>query len=526
MKYLTYSGNNIIHADLPEEASVFFPPPPLPGIPNKEIPNRVRAAFESPLDMQPLEELVDANSRILIAFDDNCQPFPATVPPDIRQLAIETLLDMLDSYGVKQENIELMCAVALHRKMKTHEMAAMLGKRIMKAFHPHQLVNFDAEDPDDIVVLGTTEEGEPVETSRKVIESDLVIYVDSIQIPLNGGHKSVAVGLGTYNSIAPHHAPQMTAEKPHVMQPEGSDMHGSIERISRVILKHTRIMVLEAAMNNASYPPLMRYLSKPAERCNLFEKILKATTPTSMSLLPESVRFRVFKGIQSAYLPVDINAGSIDAVHEPTLQTLKDQLLVTTDHQHDTLVFGLPDLSPYSVGTRINPVLVLSDVLGYVFNWFYNKPFVKPGGVVIILNPVFEFFHPEYHVAYEKFWNEVLPETQDPFEMQSGFQEQFARDPHLVDCYRNRFAHHGFHPFTVWYWATYPLKYLSRVILAGPKTDFAARRLGVSWAPDLEHALGQAREVTGGDDVVALTIPPFMYMQVNDGAAGQANAAG
>ena len=84
---------------------------------------------------------------------------------------------------------------------------------------------------------------------------------------------------------------------------------------------------------------------------------------------------------------------------------------------------------------------------------------------------VFEFFHPEYHVAYEKFWNEVLPETQDPFEMQSVFQEQFAHDSKLIDCYRNNFAHHGFHPFTVWYWATYPLKYLSRVILAGPKTE-------------------------------------------------------
>tara|TARA_B100000029_G_scaffold516847_1_gene636330 strand:- start:5130 stop:6680 length:1551 start_codon:yes stop_codon:yes gene_type:complete len=516
MKYLTYSGNNIINAELPETASVFFPRPPLAGIPNKDIPQKVKDAFESPLDMPPLEELVQPSSKILIAFDDNCQPFPATKPPDIRQLAIETLLEMLYSYGVRQHNIDLICAVALHRKMKTYELAAMLGKRIMQAFHPHQLFNFDAEDPEDIIDLGTTDQGEPVETSRRVIDCDLVIYVDSIQIPLNGGHKSVAVGLGTYNSIAPHHAPQMTAETPHVMQPSGSKMHSLIERISRVISKHARIMVLEAAMNNASYPPLMNYLSKSREQCNLLEKLLKTTTPLSMKMIPEKIRFKIFQGIRSSYLPIEINAGSIDAVHQPTLQTLKEQLMVTTDHQHDTLVFGLPDLSPYSVGTRINPVLVLSDVLGYVFNWFYNKPFVKPGGVVIILNPVFEFFHPEYHVAYEKFWNEVLPETQDPFEMQSVFQEQFAHDSKLIDCYRNNFAHHGFHPFTVWYWATYPLKYLSRVILAGPKTDFAAKRLGISWAPTLENALGQAREVTGGDDVVALTIPPFMYMQVKD----------
>ena len=516
MKYFTYSGNNLINAELPNDATVLYPRPAVPGIAKRHIPSYVEKAFNAPLDMPPLGEMVDSTSRILIAFDDNCQPFPATAQPDIRQIVIESLLELLFAAGVQKQNIELMCAVALHRKMRPAELQWMLGKKIMSEFFPTQLGNFDAEDPDDIVLVGETEKGEPVETTRRVIDSDLVIYVDSIQIPLNGGHKSVAVGMGTYNSIAPHHAPQMTQDKPHVMQPDGSDMHGCIERISRVILEHTKIMVLEAAMNNATYAPLMGYMSKPDDQCNILEKTIKTLTPLSLRLVPEPLRFKIFKNIRSDYSPMAINAGSIDAVHKPTLDALKDQLLVTTDRQFDTMVFGLPDLSPYSVDARINPVLVLSDVLGYVFNWFYNKPFVKPGGVVIIMNPVYEIFHPEYHVAYEKFWNEVLPETHDPYEMQTAFQDKFARDPHLVDCYRNRYAHHGFHPFTVWYWATYPLKYLSRVILVGPGDDSSAKRLGVSWAPDLDHALGQAREASGGNDVVGLTIPPFMYMQVND----------
>jgi hypothetical protein len=139
---------------------------------------------------------------------------------------------------------------------------------------------------------------------------------------------------------------------------------------------------------------------------------------------------------------------------------------------------------------------------------------VKRGGVAIILNPVYEFFHPEYHYAYRRFFEEVLAATHDPFEMQTRFQEQFARDPDLVDAYRNRYAHHGFHPFTVWYWATYPLKYLSKVILVGPPDDRLAQRLGVGWAPNLSRALAEARELTGGEDVVALTIPPFMYLNV------------
>jgi len=66
----------------------------------------------------------------------------------------------------------------------------------------------------------------------------------------------------------------------------------------------------------------------------------------------------------------------------------------------------------------------------------------------------------------------------------------------------------------VWNWATYPLQHLSKVILVGPEDDRAARRLGVSWAATLGHALGWAKEITGGDDVLALTIPPFMYLNV------------
>jgi len=48
----------------------------------------------------------------------------------------------------------------------------------------------------------------------------------------------------------------------------------------------------------------------------------------------------------------------------------------------------------------------------------------------------------------------------------------------------------------------------------GPPNDRIAKRLGVSWAPNLARALAEARELTGGDEVVALTIPPFLYLNV------------
>ncbi|HUP19779.1 MAG TPA: lactate racemase domain-containing protein [Gemmatimonadota bacterium] len=517
MKYLTYSGNTLVDVDLPDSATVFYAPPPLPGLRVDEVPAALEHAVEHPEGMEPLPELVGKGSKVLILFDDNCQPFPRMERPDIRETMITKLLELLGRYGVDRRDVRLMCAVALHRKMEPHEMRYMVGDALVEEFTPDRLKNFDAEDPDDIVRLGETAHGEPVETSRWVTEADLVIYVDTIQIPLNGGHKSVAVGCGTYDSIAPHHNPAMTEHSPHVMQPEGSHMHGSIERISRKLMEHVRIMVIEAAMNGAIYPPHLAWIGKSPDRLSATERVIRKSTPIAMKALPEPARKKIFHSMKSPYSAIAVNAGSIDAVHPKTLAALKPQLEVIAPRQYDTLVFGLPDLSPYAIGARINPVLVVSDVLGYIFNWFWNEPFVKRGGVVILLNPVFEVFHPRYHAAYKRFWDEVLPETSDPFEMRDGFQEAFARDPFLVDAYRNRFAHHGFHPFTVWYWATYPLRYLSDTILVGPPDDRSAKRLGVSWAPSVDHALGMARELTGGDDVVALTIPPFMYLNVNGG---------
>jgi len=514
MNYLTYSGNNLVNISLPEGSTIFYAPPTRAGLSRAEIPAAVKRAFESPVDMPPIKSLVDGNTKLLICFDDNCQPFPPTPRPDIRQLMLEALLPMLYEAGVNKSNIRLMCAVALHRKMKRHELEYMVGSRIMSEFYPAQLENFDAEDQPNIANLGETDRGEPVEVSRHAVEADLVIYLDSIQIPLNGGHKSVAVGLGTYRTIAAHHSPHMTKDTPHVMQPEGSCMHESIERISRVVSKHAKIMVLEAAMNNATYPAAFTHLGIPDADCNFFQRTIKTLTPPSLSLTPEPLRRKIFTSIKGDYSPMEMNAGSIDGVHPKTIAALKRQMVVDAPRQYDTLVFGLPDLSPYAIDARINPVLVLSDVLGYIFNWFYNKPLIRKGGSVVIINPVFEVFHPEYHTAYEQFWREVLPSTTDPMEMHQRFQQKFAEDPKLIDDYRNKFAHHGFHPFTVWYWATYPLKYLSQVVLVGPKDDRVAKRLGVKWAANTDAALEMCKQGKN-HDVAALTLPPFFYLNVH-----------
>jgi len=58
-----------------------------------------------------------------------------------------------------------------------------------------------------MVAIGSTRHGDVLELNRRAAESDLLIYVNLNFVAMNGGHKSVAVGLCSYKSLRPHHKP-------------------------------------------------------------------------------------------------------------------------------------------------------------------------------------------------------------------------------------------------------------------------------------------------------------------------------
>src|ERR1039458_6474187 len=67
---------------------------------------------------------------------------------------------------------------ALHRRMTEPELRHALGDRIYEAFAPHGLLTqHDAEDPENLIHLGKTDEGEDVEINKRAATSDLLVYV-------------------------------------------------------------------------------------------------------------------------------------------------------------------------------------------------------------------------------------------------------------------------------------------------------------------------------------------------------------
>ena len=123
-------------------------------------------------DSEPLPALLTPGMKLTIAFDDISLPLPPMKRPDIRQRVIEAVLDLAADAGV--DDVQLIAALALHRRMTEAELRHAVGDRVYDAFAPHgRLYNHDAEDPDNLVFLGTTEQGEEVEINKRAAESDL-----------------------------------------------------------------------------------------------------------------------------------------------------------------------------------------------------------------------------------------------------------------------------------------------------------------------------------------------------------------
>jgi nickel-dependent lactate racemase len=172
--------------------------------------------------------------RLTIAFDDVSLPLPPMEPPDNRQRVVEAVLDLAAAAGV--DDVVLIAALALHRRMTERELRHALGNRVYEAFAPHgRLLQHDAENPDELVYLGETDRGEDVEINRRAAESDLLVYVNINLVAMDGGHKSVATGLASYRSLRHHHNVRTMQRSRSFMDQEHSELHSSNWRMGRLI---------------------------------------------------------------------------------------------------------------------------------------------------------------------------------------------------------------------------------------------------------------------------------------------------
>jgi hypothetical protein len=509
---LFWHGEGFRLEKLPVGSRVLYPPEPIKALEDPDA--AIRSALENPVgDSAPLSSLLTPGMKLTIAFDDISLPLPPMRAPDVRQRVIEAVLDAAAAAGV--DDVVLIAALALHRRMTDDELRHALGVRVFDAFAPHGLLlQHDAEDPGGIVSLGATEEGEDVELNRRAAESDLLVYVNINLVAMDGGHKSVATGLASYNSIRHHHNVKTMQHSRSFMDMHRSELHTSNWRMGRLIAKALKVFQIETTLNLDTFPSQFGFLQRREWEWTLRDRAGFHATKAALDRTPEPVARQIFHSIRSPHAMTSVQAGEVEAVHTRTLENVHRQQLVVVEGQSDVVTMGLPYICPYNVNSIMNPLLVACLGLGYFFNLYRNKPVVRAGGVAILSHPTPWAFNPVHHPSYIDFFEQVLAETTDPLEIEAKYEESFARDPWYIHLYRTSYAYHGVHPFYMWYWCAHALDHLGAVIIVGGDRA-AVRRMGFKPATTLSDALEMAEDVVGRDpSITHLHMPPLFLADV------------
>lgn len=498
---------------------VIYPSEPLKGL--KDPDGAIQDALANPIDDDPLSTLLKPGMKLTIAFDDISLPLPPMRRPDVRQRVIEAVLDLAAEAGV--DDVHIIAALALHRRMTEAELRHAVGDRVYEAFAPHDLLyNHDAEDPEGMVILGETNHGEQVQMSKRAAESDLVVYVNINLVSMDGGWKSTATGLSGYQGVRAHHNVATMRKSTSFMDQEKSELHSSNWRQGDVIKNHgPRIFQIETTVNTNmfGYDGPMSMLQKREWEWTFADRTKFAAMQAGLKPMSQPARRKIFHAWNAPYEMTSVQAGEVEAVHKKTTEMVYKQHLVKVEGQTDIVTMGLPYLSPYNVNSIMNPILVAVQGLGYFFNLYKGAPVVREGGVLIMSHPTTWEFHPVHHPSYIDFFEQVLADTTDPIEIEKKYEKSFAEDEWYRHLYRTSHAYHGVHPFYMWYWCAHALEYLGSVIVVGGDPR-AVRRLGFKPASTLQDALEMATDTVGPrPSVTHLHNPPILMADVTLGGA-------
>lgn len=506
-----FSGDQLVDVDLPTGTRVVYPKPPIAAL--KDVDAAIRYAINHPYNSEPLYAKLRPGMKVTIAMDDISLPLPPMRAPDVRERVLTIVLDLLTDYGV--DDVEIIIATSVHRRMKDWEVRHVVGDKIYNAYWPKKLYNHDAENKDNMTYLGETELGEEVEINKRAVDSDLVIYVNLNLVPMDGGHKSVAVGLCGYRSLRSHHNPKVMRACHSYMDPAASELNNSVVRMGRVVNQKLNIFTIETTVNNRMFDRPLEFLAKNEDDFTGAERSAMRALKFTLSKLPQPARQAIFQRVPSPYGVTGVFAGETEATHAQTLKRCFEQYAVPVQGQADILVTGIPFISPYNVNSFLNPLLVQVMANGYLFNMYRGAPMVKKGGTMIILHPCTDQFDNEHHPSYIEFVHKLLPETRDAMELHKRYERDFAKNPAYIEMYRSGNAYHPAHPFFMWYWGEAGRQHIGRMIVVGADNDYIPQILGWETARTMDEALRMAKQTAPAKpEIMCMHAPPLLMADV------------
>lgn len=159
----------------------------------------ISAALENPIDSPSLEEIVADAETVLIVVPDATR---AAAAAQITNLLVRRLI----AAGIQPFNIRIIFATGIHRAVTQEEKLKILGPFINQRI---KTLDHGARDLMQIVRVGETKRGTPIELNRALLDHDRIITVSGINFHyfagFSGGRKMICPGLGSSKTINETH---------------------------------------------------------------------------------------------------------------------------------------------------------------------------------------------------------------------------------------------------------------------------------------------------------------------------------
>jgi nickel-dependent lactate racemase len=159
----------------------------------------IGAAFDTPIDSPPLDDLIAPDDSVLIVVSDATR---ATGSARIVNLLVRRLIQN----GIGPGEIAIIFATGIHRAARPDEKAELLTPFIAQRI---RTIDHDAYDPAQLIQIGMMERGTPIEVNRALKEFNKVILTGAVGFHyfagFTGGRKSICPGLASAQTIEATH---------------------------------------------------------------------------------------------------------------------------------------------------------------------------------------------------------------------------------------------------------------------------------------------------------------------------------
>ena len=188
-------GKEQVEISIPDENVMAVLHANLPDTPLDEQ-KTIHDSLENPIGSPKLREIVKPGEKIVIVTSDISRPMPS-------YKVLPAVLEELKKASVKNEDVTIVLALGSHRGHTDEEKKKICGEKV---FNEYTILDSNGE----MVHLGVTENGTPVDIFKPVADADRVICLGNIEYHYfagdSGGMKAIMPGVSTREAIQKNHS--------------------------------------------------------------------------------------------------------------------------------------------------------------------------------------------------------------------------------------------------------------------------------------------------------------------------------